>query len=86
MAVGGNVYTPQIRDFQYRKLKDGDYVPGKYLYANGHLVHVKSCHKVDSYTMYIGKIKGRNVLSDGKNYIWCKSLEDGIKKFHILKD
>lgn len=61
-----------------RKLKDGDYMPGRYLYADGILTHVKQRVEVDGYTLYIGKIKGKNVVSDGTFYAHCNKLRDGI--------
>jgi len=60
------------------RLKDGDYVPGQYLYADGTLTHVKREKKIGNYTYYIGKVPGRNVISDGKNYAHCKTFKDGV--------
>ena len=60
------------------KLHDGDYVPGKYLYADGILTHVKSCRKSGDYTYYIGKIKGKNVVSDGTYWAHCRTLREGV--------
>ena len=34
--------------------------------------------KAGDYTLYIGKIKGRNVVSDGTLYAHCETLRDGI--------
>lgn len=62
-----------------RKLRDGDYVPGRYIYADGALTHVKSEKHLDGYTVYVGKIKGRNVVSDGKRYAHCDKIRDGIE-------
>ena len=64
-----------------RKVKDlhnGDYVAGRYLYADNILTHVAKVKKVGEYTLYIGKIPGRNVVTDGTNYAHCKNLRDGI--------
>ncbi len=83
LAVGGwldlrgTSITAQKRK-KARKLKDGDYVPGRYLYADGILTHVKQRVEVDGYTLYIGKIKGKNVVSDGTHYAHCDKLRDGI--------
>ena len=33
---------------------------------------------VNGYTFYIGKIKGKNVVSDGTHYAHCDKLRDGI--------
>ena len=61
-----------------RRLKDGDYVAGKYIYCDGILTHIAKTRKAGDYTLYIGKIKGRNVVSDGTLYAHCKTLRDGI--------
>ena len=60
------------------KLHDGDYSAGRYLYADGILTHVKAKKKTGKYTLYIGKIKGRNVVSDGEYFAHCDSLREGI--------
>ena len=62
----------------YQKLKNGDYVPGRYLYADNILTHVKRRKTIDGYTFYRGKIKGMNVISDGKNYAHCETFRDGV--------
>ena len=71
-----------------RKLKDGDYRPGEYLYADGILTLVKRDKKVGEYTYYVGKIQGMDVISDGRNYAHCKSIKDGINElaFKTAKD
>ena len=61
-----------------KKLRDGDYVEGRYLYADGILTHVRKRRKLGSYTVYVGKIKGKNVVSDGVHYAHCYSIRDGI--------
>ena len=95
LTVGGSLYlrgTP-IRDKpkerrKVKRLNDEEYNPGKYLYADGILTHIKSTKKVCEYTLYIGKIKGKNVVSDGKNYAHCSDFRDGIAdlKFKEAKD
>ena len=60
------------------KLQDGDYVPGKYIYADGILTHVKSCKKSGNYTYYIGKIKEQNVVYDGTYWAHCRTLREGV--------
>lgn len=72
----------------YTKLQNGDYVPGKYLYADGILTHVKREKKIGEYTYYIGKIPGRDVIFDGKNYAHCSSVKEGINElaFKTAKD
>ena len=71
-----------------KTLSDGDYVEGRYLYADGILTHVKKCKKVGEFTIYIGKIHGNNVVSDGKNYAHCDKLREGIADllFKTAKD
>ena len=71
-----------------KKLHDGDYAPGRYLYADEILTHIKKTKNVGSYTLYIGKISGRNVVSDGKNFAHCDNLRDGIADlaFKAAKD
>lgn len=61
-----------------RRLQEGDYVAGRYVYVDGILVHVRSKREVGGYTLYIGKIKGKNVVSDGTFYVRCDKLRDGI--------
>ena len=71
-----------------KRLKDGDYVDGRYLYADGILTHIKGRRKVGDHIFYIGKIKGKNVVSDGKYYAHCNKLRDGIADlmFKTAKD
>lgn len=61
-----------------KKLRDGDYVEGRYLYADGILTHVRKRRMLGSYTVYVGKIKGKNVVSDGVHYAHCDNIRDGI--------
>jgi hypothetical protein len=71
-----------------QKLKDGDYVEGRYLYADGILTHVKSKKTCGKYTIYYGKIKTRNVVYDGTYYAHCDNIRDGIRdiEFKHAKD
>lgn len=81
LTVGGclDLSNTQITNpNNYRRLQDGDYVPGRYLYADGILTHVKGCKQVQGYTYYIGKIKDHNVVSDGTYYAHCETLRDGL--------
>ena len=61
-----------------KRLHDGDYAEGRYIYADGILTHVRKRRKLGDYTVYIGKIKGKNVVSDGVHYAHCDSIRDGI--------
>ena len=85
LTVGGNLYLsgtgitniPQELK-KIKILEDGDYVEGKYIYADSILTHIARKKTVGNYTVYIGTIKGRNVVTDGKNYAHCNKLRDGI--------
>lgn len=80
LTVGASLYlsNTQITYRNYKLLYNGDYVPGKYLYADGILTHIRGKKTIGGYDLYIGKIKGRNVVSDGKYYAHCSKLQDGI--------
>ena len=83
LTVGGSLYLsgtqiPDSERAKAKRLQNGDYVPGKYLYADGILTHIKSKRRVQGYDLYIGRIKGKNVVSDGEYYAHCKTLRDGI--------
>ena len=83
LTVGGYVYfrgaklSPE-KVKKVKKLRHGDYVSQKYLYADGILTHVKEKKQVGGYTLYVGKIKNRNVVSDGTHYAHCANLREGI--------
>ncbi len=81
LTVGENLYLggcTSLESPKIKKLKDGDYVPGRYLYADGILTHVKRRKAVNGITYYQGKIPNRNVVYDGKNYAHCKDFRTGI--------
>ena len=61
-----------------KRLKDGDYVPNKYIYADGILTHIRAKRHIDGYDLYVGKIKGHNVISDGKHYAHCRTFKEGV--------
>ena len=86
LKVGKKIYTfgtetyPAIRPENSKYyLKEGDYVPGKYLYADDILTNIKREKKYGKYTIYVGKIKGKNVIYDGVNYAHCDKISDGIE-------
>ena len=81
LKAGSKIYDRNSKIILNEKywLREGEYVPGRYLYADGILTHVKRRKKVGSYDYYIGKIPGRNVISDGTNYAHCQNLRDGIR-------
>lgn len=62
--------------------------PGRYIFAEGVLTHVKSEKRFGGYTVYVGRIKGRNVVSDGKRYAHCNKIRDGVADlaFKAAKD
>lgn len=80
LTVGDKVYftAEQIKYDNHRKLKDGEYVLNRYLYADGILTHVKGKKSIKGYDFYIGKIKGKNVVSDGTHYAHCSTLREGV--------
>ena len=59
-------------------IKNGDYVAGKYLFVDNIMTQVKNKKTVGQYTVYVGKIKGKNVVSDGVHYAHCDKIRDGI--------
>lgn len=69
----------------YAKLRQGDYKPGKYIYCDDILTHVKRIKRFADYTYYFGKIPGQNVIFDGKNYAHCKSFKDGVADLEFKK-
>ena len=88
LTVGGNLYlsgTQISNRYSYNKLQNGDYVSGRYLYADGILTHIKRRKNFGKYLYYVGKIKGRDVISDGVNYAHCKNLKDGIADLEFKK-
>ena len=74
-----------IKNANAKHLKDGDYVPEQYLYCDGILTHVKRSRKIGNYTFYVGKIKGRNVVSDGTLYAHCKTFKEGVLDLEFKK-
>ena len=83
LTVGGSLYLSgtEIKDTSMvSRLRDGDYVEGKYLYADGILTHIKRAKRIGHCTYYVGKIKGRDVIFDGTHYAHCRSIEDGINQ------
>ena len=68
-----------------KRLKNGDYVEGKYLYCDDTLIHVKRKKKIGEYTYYVGKIKGMNAIFDGENYAHCKDFRDGVNDLEFKK-
>ena len=93
LTVGGSLYLrgTQITRAEVKKvkrLKDGDYVEEKYLFADGILTHVRKRRGMAGYTLYVGKIKGKNVISNGVHYAHCNNIREGIADllFKTAKD
>ena len=92
-TVGGSLYLSSLTSKEKKKAKitklcDGMYVPGKYMFCDGILTHVAKVKKVGQYTLYVGKIPNRHVVTDGKHYAHCKTLRQGISDlaFKNMKD
>ena len=69
----------------YKRLKNGDFVNGKYIYCDDMLIHIKRKKKIGEYTFFVGKIKGLNVIFDGENYAHCESFKDGVTDIEFKK-
>ena len=85
LTVGGwlDLSYTQITDKErelekVKHLKDGDYAEGRYIYCDGCLTHIRGMRRAGGYTLYIGRIKGLNVVSDGTYFAHCDKLRDGI--------
>lgn len=78
LAVGGDINRNGIIIKCSTPLRQGDYAPGKYLYADSILTHVSKKKTFGGYDVYVGKIKGWNVVSDGIHYAHCDKIRDGI--------
>ena len=89
LTVGGKILLREGNTKHgFKRLRNGDYVPGEYLYADGILTHVKRDKRIGAYTYYVGKIPGLDVISDGTHYAHCGSVRDGISElaFKTAKD
>ena len=79
LDLSGTQITDKERErAKVRRLKGGDYVEGRYIYCDGCLTHIKGTRRAGGYTLYIGRIKGLNVVSDGTYFAHCDKLRDGI--------
>ncbi len=76
-TVGGSLCLDGLTS-TYTRLENGIYVPGRYIYADNILTHVKREKKIGDYTYYVGKIPGRDVIFDGTNYAHCGSFREGV--------
>ena len=84
LKVGGRIISYENLD-HYTRLQNGDYVEGKYLFADGILTHVKRAKKIGEYTFYVGKIPGMNVVFDGKYYAHCKTFSEGVRDIEFKR-
>lgn len=88
LAVGKTILQDGERLRSAKTLQQGDYVPGRYLYADEILTHISKKKMYGGYDIYVGKIKGQNVVSDGTHYAHCDKVRDGIAdlRFKRIKD
>ncbi len=75
---GTKIKNKEAEQKKVRKLQNGDYIEGRYLFCDGILTHVKKRKMISGYMLYIGKIKGKNVVSDGKHYAHCETFREGV--------
>ncbi len=89
LTVGGEIETDNhALATPPHVLREGDYVEGKYIYIDGILTSIKKTRSVRGYTLYVGRIANKNVVSDGTHYAHCATLRDGIADlaFKTAKD
>ena len=82
---GTPIESKKKENKKVKRMKNGDYVEGRYLYCDDTLIHVKRKRKIGEYTYYVGKIKGMNVIYDGENYAHCKDFRDGVNDLEFKK-
>ncbi len=65
LTVNGSLYLSGTRivNPKVKRLRNGDYVEGRYLYADGILTHIKKAKKFKGYTFFVGKIPGKTLCS-----------------------
>ena len=88
LTVGGEIISDggKIKNSgHYKRLQHGDYVEGKYLFADHILTHVKRAKKIGEYTFYVGKIPNKNVAFDGEYYAHCKTFSDGVRDIEFKR-
>ena len=83
LKVGGFLYLDgaNIAESELRKvksLKNGDEGLNRYIYADDILTQYKRKKKYGEYTIYIGKIPGKNLVKKGSLYAHCEKISDGI--------
>ena len=88
LKVGGDLHSlpNKIKNREhYKRLQNGDYAEGNYLFADRILTHVKHAKKIGEYTFYVGKIPGKNVVFDGEYYAHCKTFSDGVRDIEFKR-
>ena len=88
LTVGGEIISDggKIKNSgHYKRLQHGDYVEGKYLFADHILTHVKRAKKIGEYTFYVGKIPGMNVVFDGEYYAHCETFSEGVRDIEFKR-
>ena len=84
LTVGGSLDLrgTQITAAERRKvlrLIDGTIKDRNYIYADGQIFHYTGKHhKIGEYTVYVGKINGKMLVTDGKLWAHCKTAKEGI--------
>ena len=79
LTVGADIVGFHDSTSHVKHLKHDDYVPGRYLYADGMLTHVVRKKEFQNYNYFVGKIPEHNVLYDGTYYAHCRCIRDGIR-------
>jgi len=77
LFLSGTGITDEAAE-KVRQLHNGDYSPGRWIYADGILTHIKKEKHLNQYTFYVGRIPGRSVIFDGKHYAHCDTLRNGV--------
>lgn len=88
LTVGGSLYLSgtQIKNPRtYKRLRNGDYVERRYLYADDILTHIKEKKVKKGYTYFVGRIPNHNVICDGVNYAHCRSFKEGVLDLEFKK-
>lgn len=84
LSVGGWLYLsgsgiPRSECSKVRRFANGEIVPGRYIYADGQLfLYTGRSHKAGEYTVYVGKIPGQYLVTDGEFWAHCKKPREGI--------
>lgn len=80
-----NDFIPKEGADRVSRLTEGEYVPGRYLYADGILTPVRRRKAFKGYVFYEGKNPERYVVTDGTYYAHCSSLRNGISDLAFKK-